>query len=61
MKSLSDCYWVAWIANHLLDLLPIGPIAPYWYRLVLSNPSIKPSRRGPMNPEWAAEKTRTVG
>ncbi len=28
IKSLLDCYWIAWIANHLLDLLPIGPIAP---------------------------------
>ncbi len=29
IKSLLDCYWIAWIANHLLDLLPLAPIA-YW-------------------------------
>ena len=34
IKSLLDCYWIAWIANHLLS-----PIVPYWYRLVLSDPS----------------------
>ena len=24
IKSFLDCYWIAWIANHLLDLSPTG-------------------------------------
>ena len=47
---------IAWIANHLLDLLPIGRIAPYWYLLVLPDPSQMnqagpaqaPARAGPV-------------
>ena len=34
ITSLLECYWIAWIANHLLS-----PIVPYWYRLVLADPS----------------------
>ena len=31
---------LVYLASHLLDLLPAGPVAPYWHRLVLPDPGL---------------------